>query len=232
MRLSCGIVAAAHPHRRRRRFATSRRPTFRCPARPASGTTFHVHFDAPVLASKASMNPPPWPLPLMMMSPLAANGIGPWKRLPCCDGRASHSGLPVRRVERDERGILRDHVHHVAVDADAALPADARRLPHVLPDEASRRGVERVHAVVLTDIHHALVDDGRRLEILRTGQVKDPFRLQGGDVRGVDLLQWRMPLRIVQFLSTAGSRSDRDSAGPCRSPARRPPHTDRRRVRR
>src|SRR5688572_18891172 len=67
------------------------------PGSPGFGIEFHHHFDLPVSASKASMKPPPCPLPLMMIMPLAANGIGPWKRLPGCDGRASHIGFPVRR---------------------------------------------------------------------------------------------------------------------------------------
>ena len=101
-------------------------------------------------------------------------------------------------IERDERRILRHHVDHVAVDADAALPSDARRLPHVFPDEAAGRGIERVHAVVLADIHHALIDNRRRLEILRTGEMEDPLRLEIADIGGVDLLQRGMPLRVVR----------------------------------
>ena len=168
----------------RRRSATSRRPMFRCRARPASESRSRSISTAPVSASNASMKPPPWPLPLMMIRPLAANGIGPWNRLPGCDGRASHMRIAGAAIERDERGILRDHVDHVAVDADAALPSDARRLPEIFPDQAAGRGVERVHAVVLADIHHAFIDNRRRLEIFRTGQVKHPLRLQPADVLG------------------------------------------------
>ena len=68
----------------------------------------------------------------------------------------------------------------------------------MFPDQPAGRRVERVHAVVLADVHHAFVDDRRRFEIFRTGQMKDPFRLQLADVVGVDLLQQRMPLRVVR----------------------------------
>jgi hypothetical protein len=59
----------------------------------------------------------------------------------------------------------------------------------MLPDQSPGCGIERVHAVVLADIHHTFVDNGRRLEIFRAGQMKHPLRLQPADILGRDLFE-------------------------------------------
>ncbi len=171
---------------------------FRCPARPASEWCSTHHLDLPVSASNASMKPPPWPLPLMMIRPLAANGIGPWKRLPGCDGRASHMRIAGAAIERHQRRILRDHVDHVAVDADAALPSDARRLAAMLPRSAGP-SPHRARARGCTGRHTSRPcrQSAAPRDLSRRSDEKS-ISPAGADVRGVDLLQQRVPLRVVR----------------------------------
>ena len=114
--------------------------------------------------------------------------------------------LAGRHVDRDDEAVELGAEDHPVADRDAAAdPAaadrrDVLRDPRlVLPHDLAGLGVEGGDVVVpCRDVHDPLVDDrGRLLGVLRGAagaEMRPPDALQLTDVRGVDLVQRRVPL--------------------------------------
>ena len=97
------------------------------------------------------------------------------------------------RAERDHVRVARRQKDLVLRDRDAANAAVARRLIRAdarFPDEVAGLCVERLDDVARArEIHHAVMDDGRRLIRARVVHRPDPCELQLVDVVAGDLIE-------------------------------------------
>ena len=97
------------------------------------------------------------------------------------------------RVEADDVRIDGVQDDEVLVDRQAAQlrgrPQPLVHVPAVLPEEVARRAVESMHHVAgVGDVHHAVVDDRRRLRHARLEPPR-PRQPQLADVVAVDLVE-------------------------------------------
>ncbi len=113
-------------------------------------------------------------------------------------------GLAVLRIDRDEVGVQRAHVQHVAVNGDAAVvgaaahPLVGRVRVAVLPEHAPGPGIQRQHVVgALRDVHEAVHDDRRGLPGPEHLALQDPLLLQVPHVERRDLPQHGVALAGV-----------------------------------
>ena len=109
-----------------------------------------------------------------------------------------HLGFPEQRargaVEGDEMGVVGRHEQAIAGHGHAAIDAArrhadqaARARPAVVPDLAAAAGVERVEVVGGGDVHHAVHDHRRHLQLRGVRQAENPVRRQPRRVRRGDL---------------------------------------------
>ena len=111
--------------------------------------------------------------------------------------------------------MVGDHEHAIAGDTDAAVRSAGRQAGRaralVAPDPAAAAGVEGVALVRRGDVHDAVDDHRRDLQVAGLGHAEQPRRRQRADVRLVDLRQRRIavPARIAVVRRPAGVAGDR-----------------------
>ena len=137
------------------------------------------------------------------------------------DHRVPHhrAGL---HVEGQQVRVERVHVEAVAEHGEAAVDAAAAdvhalgQVADVAPDLAPGAGVDRPRRVVRPgDVHHAVEDDRRRLELAELRGLERPLRRQLADVGRGDLGQRAVALAAVVAAVVEPRRRDRP--GPSRA---------------
>jgi len=107
-------------------------------------------------------------------------------------------GMSGPRVNRHQRRVSRRHKQLVVVDGRASLRSARERLALVLPDDVAASRIDCIDPIELRDVHHAVGNNRYGLDRLLAVHVIHPFRLQRRDVGRCDLLQQRVPLRVVR----------------------------------
>ena len=101
-----------------------------------------------------------------------------------------------RAVERDDVRMIGHHEHAIARDGDASVDTAGRvadeplgSWTRIVPDPASRSGVDRVTLICARDVHHAVHDDRCHLQRRGIRKAEGPLRYQPPNIALVDLRQ-------------------------------------------